>query len=304
MKWIHVKKSFLCPVCGKDDWCSVCPELQLVHCMRIGSDRPSKNVMGGWIHPLDSKVKRPVHVAPAAPEPTIDAAGILESWSYNTNPSLLDSFALELGVTSESLIRLGCCRSDSHHAWAFPMRDGSSQIIGIRLRYDSGDKRSVKGSRSGLFIPISPPQHTCYVTEGPTDCAAALSLGLFSIGRPSCSGGTVQLWAALKERRVRRVVIIADNDPDKYRPDGGRYNPGVDGAERLAVDLDVPTCILIPPAKDIREFVRLGGTTDLLDSMMKSLIWNQPKKPNSINTNHGTSCTEPEFHCQEDSPFA
>lgn len=294
MKWTRVTRLNPCLVCKHGDWCTF-SELGSC-CMRIQSSKPLRN--GGWLHRFDSKAPRPVHYAPAAPSPMIDARGILERWSINTDPSLLDSFAKELGVTSESLIRLGCCRSQSHRAWAFPMRDGSSQIVGIRLRYDSGEKRSVKGSHSGLFIPVCPPQHTCYITEGPTDCAAALSLGLFSIGRPSCSGGTNQLWIALKERRVRKVVILADNDPDKYRPDGERYNPGLDGAVRLASELDVMTCILIPPAKDIREFVRLGGDANLLNSMIQSLIWNQPKKDSSINTNHGTSFIEPEFHCQ------
>lgn len=297
MNWQRVTMQFPCLVCEHPDWCTR-SEIGSC-CMRVSSPRPMKN--GGWLHRLDAESKPPIHYTPAAPVPTIDATAILETWSYNTSPSQLDSFANELGVTSEALIRLGCCRSDSHRAWAFPMRDGASQIVGIRLRYDNGEKRAVRGSRSGLFIPVSPPQHTAWIAEGPTDCAAILSLGLFSIGRPSCSGGNVQLRMALKERRISKAVVIADNDPDKYRPDGERYNPGLDGAKRLAEELDCPTCILIPPTKDARQFVQCGGSADLLQSMLKSLIWNQPrpKTDSSINTNHGAFCTEPEFQSQD-----
>lgn len=279
--WRRVSKLQLCPVCNRPDWCSVCPNLSLVLCMRIQSGRPSKNAMGGWIHPLNGAIGTVRKHAAFVPAPSIDAVSILQSWSLNTKPSQLIDFATDLGVTPESLLQLGCCRSSTHHAWAFPMRDGSSKIIGIRLRYDNGDKRAVKGSRSGLFIPMIPPRNTCFICEGATDCAAALSIGIFAIGRPSCSGGTAQLWAALRERRVLRVAILADNDPDKLRPNGEPYNPGIDGAARLATELDLPTCLLVPPAKDTREFVKLGGTKEVLYSMMQSLVWNRPKAYNT-----------------------
>jgi len=276
-KWIRVSKSFRCPQCKRPDWCSVCPELNLVLCMRITSDRPSKNAMGGYLHRLDAEAKPPVHIAPAPPAPLIDAEGMIRQWEEETDPTRLYDFAGSLGVTYDSLRNLQCCRSRSHHAWAFPMKDGSGKTIGIRLRYDDGAKRAVRGSRSGLFIPITPAQSMCWLAEGPTDCAALLSLGLFAIGRPSCSGGTHQIWMALRERLCRRAVIVADNDQDKHRPDGESYNPGIDGATRLANELDIPSCVLITPAKDVREFVRLGGTAALLQSTLNSLVWNQPR---------------------------
>lgn len=258
--------------------------------MRITSSKPLRN--GGWLHSAESKAKHTVHYSPM-PQPPIDAATILASWALNAKPSQLDAFATELGVTAESLVALGCCRSLTHRAWAFPMRDGTSKIVGIRLRYDNGEKRAVKGSRSGLFIPMIPPRSTCFICEGPTDCAAALSIGIFAIGRPACAGGTVQLWAALKERRVLRVVILADNDQDKYRPNGERYNPGIDGAIRLATDLGLPTCLLVPPAKDTREFVKFGGTKEVLYSMVQSVVWNRPQNATMPTSQSALPYTDP-----------
>lgn len=272
VEWVRVTKQEPCKICAHGDWCTRSDRGAC--CMRIQSSIPLKN--GGWLHLSDEKKKEIVRSAPP-PEPTIDAAGMISDWDRQTNPIQLSDFASSLGVTYDSLRNLQCCRSKSHHAWAFPMRDGASQIIGIRLRYDDGQKRAVKGSRSGIFIPMIPSQHTCWIAEGPTDCAALLSIGLFSIGRPSCSGGNHQLWIALKERRIRKAVIVSDNDQDKHRPDGERYNPGVDGANRLADEMCVETCVIIPPAKDIREYVTLGGTSELLESIVSSTVWNKPK---------------------------
>lgn len=272
IKWFRVTKKEPCLICGKPDWCTRSSSLGSC-CMRIANSHPTRN--GGWLYRATDKVPVQLH---ASPEPTINAAKMIKVWQTTTDELAMHGFANELGVTVQSLLDLGCCRSPTHHCWAFPMRDGASQIIGIRLRYDNGEKRSVRGSRSGIFIPMIPPQHTCFVTEGATDCAAALSLGLFSIGRPSCSGGTTQLWLAMKERRISRAVLIADNDPDKFRPDGQRYNPGLDGAMRLADDLNIPTCTLVPPAKDLRMCMSLGMTAELLHSMIKNLIWTMPKR--------------------------
>lgn len=296
-KWFRVKKGEPCPICKHTDWCTV-SEIG-VCCMRIQSKRSLGN--GGWLHVVGEKPIKPLPKK-EAPKVKIDCEAMLETWGEQTSQSQISDFAQSLGVTPESLIRLGCCRSPSHQAWAFPMRDGSSRIIGIRLRFDNGDKRAVTGSQSGLFIPMSEPQSPCFICEGPTDTAAALSMGIFTIGRPSCSGGTAQLYHAIKERKIMRVVIVSDNDQDKTRPDGERYNPGFDGASRLADELNVATCIYVPPCKDIRELLNLGGTKSFIESSLNSLVWNQPKRRQpDAHEQHGTILSEQKFPCQADS---
>ena len=60
-----------------------------------------------------------------------------------------------------------------------------------------------------------------------------------------------------------RVVIVSDND-----------KPGLDGAKKVGGELKLPFAIYVPPAKDLREFVRLGGTRVMLENTLKGTVWN------------------------------
>lgn len=271
-KWHRVTKTNPCPICKRPDWCTL-SDLGAC-CMRVQSDHPTKN--GGWLHKTTEKQIQKAHYD-APPPVEIDAGAMIDEWSKETPYEKLKSLAAALCVSAEALAAMNCCWSPSHQAWAFPMRDGSSRIIGIRLRYPNGEKRSVRGSRNGLFIPMSQPSHPLFICEGPTDAAAALTIGLFAIGRPSCSGGAAHLYHAVKERRIRRAIIVADNDSDKPRPDGTTFNPGFDGASRLADELGIPSCLLLLPAKDIREYVSYGGDRETIEMLIGNLVWHQPK---------------------------
>lgn len=146
------------------------------------------------------------------------------------------------------------------------MTNGRGEIVGIRLRNDVGRKWAVTGSSQGIFFPVrTNPKATVFVTEGPTDLAAALTLGLFAIGRPSCSGAVADTTTAIKRSGCTRAVLLADND-----------GPGTQGAMTLARQLDIPSCITILPTKDVREFLNSGGTAELLESLTNSLVWIQP----------------------------
>lgn len=232
--------------------------------MRIQNDHPVGN--GGWFYRFEQPIKF-YRTSPVKQEPTpeIDATVMMEVWLKKNQTDWLERESQHLGVSFESLVALQCAWANEHNAWAFPMRSGEGDIIGIRLRNSTGKKWAVKGSRQGIFIPQIPVGRTAAVTEGPSDTAAAISLGLFAIGRASCSAGAEQLKVAFKRMGVHRTIIISDND-----------NPGIEGARRLALELKVPTCLFIPPTKDLREFLVLGGTREILNCMVKDLIWNQP----------------------------
>ena len=109
------------------------------------------------------------------------------------------------------------------------------------------------------------PQSTLYVCEGPTDTAAAVELGLFAVGRPNCCCGGPEIRTYARRHSVRRVVLIADND-----------KPGLDGAKKVGGELRMPFAVYVPPAKDLREFVRLGGTRALIENTVKSTVWQRP----------------------------
>jgi hypothetical protein len=101
-----------------------------------------------------------------------------------------------------------------------------------------------------LFIPRDlTGRGRLLVCEGPTDTAAALTLGFDAIGRPSCEGSVETLAAWLGRRRYDETVILADND-----------EPGLRGALKLAAALPCAHRIAVPPCKDIREWLRQGTT--------------------------------------------
>lgn len=208
-----------------------------------------------------------------APRPTIDAEKVMFD-IYDSKEHTCEAvkdLAVTLGVTYEALSLLACGYSGEHKAFAFPMWDGSGRIIGIRLRDSNGRKWAVTGSRQGIFSTprFGDPKHnTVFIAEGPTDTAAVLSMGLPAIGRPSCNACIAYTLAQIARDEFRRAVIITDND-----------DPGIKGAMALQAELNIPSCILVPPAKDIREFYTAGGTRELLESIVNQLTWKQPKKP-------------------------
>jgi hypothetical protein len=201
-----------------------------------------------------------------SPEPEIDCAALLQSWQkYTLWPQTLQ-FAESLGVTAESLRCLGGAWAPTYSAWAFPMCDGNGLTIGIRLRKPDGHKFAVKGSRSGLIMPAEcEERQTVFITEGPTDCAAAITLGYVAIGRPSCQGCEDMVVTFLRRIRARRAIIVSDNDA-----------PGRTGAEKLQKMLPVESKIWLPPAKDIREFLRNGGDCATVDALTAGLQWRKP----------------------------
>jgi 5S rRNA maturation endonuclease (ribonuclease M5) len=257
--WRRVNKEFPCPVCKKPDWCTVGD--RAICCMRVVSNRPVAN--GGYLHPLDSKAVKLPPVQPVSP--SINTTALMKRWSDHTPASQVIELARSLGIEPVALTDLRVAWAADHNAWAFQMRDGYGEPCGVRLRDNNGRKWAVTGSREGIFLPYVRPQSTAYVCEGPTDTAAALSLGVFAIGRPSCSGAITHTVTTFKRLEIARVVILSDND-----------SPGLAGAIRLRDALHIPAVIMVPPAKDIREFLRLGGTRALLESLTNALVWKIP----------------------------
>lgn len=274
--WVRVSKRTPCPICGHHDWCGITSDGAVARCMRVESDRPSPSGEGGWIHVLgDEVMPRPVPKPPSKPRPNVDWDHLLGKWRFNTQPGQLRRLATGLGVTTHSLERLGAAYAAQYKAWAFPMRNGRGYVIGIRLRNDAGQKWAVRGSRQGLFWPdMNTGTDPLVIAEGPTDAAAVLDLGFDVIGRPSCSGGTRLLEQALERGHSRDVVILADRDEPKKRPDGTTWYPGQEGAERLAqrlAGLTRSTRIIKPlKGKDARAWVQSGATRRVVDMVISN----------------------------------
>jgi hypothetical protein len=270
-EWIRRKKGTRCPICNHLDWCTIYFDGSAACCMRTESAKPMKN--GGWLHKLTEPApmprRRPKPV-PAAPLPSIDWAALADRYRRQAD---IPTLAADLGVSVESLMRLEA--GWDGRCWTFPMRDAGDKIIGIRLRGPEG-KLCVKGSRTGIFWPLEVYRNSpqlLFITEGPTDCAAMLSMGFDAIGRPSCLGGAgiITEWMS---RNKREVVVMADNDPPHRRPDGTEWRPGWDGAVRLVEQIK-QACrsvrLVKPPRhKDIRAWYNAGATAEAVMALVRN----------------------------------
>lgn len=232
--------------------------------MRVQSPKPARNSMGGWLHPLDAKQVVLPPPRPAAPK--INAPFLFERYQEHTQDSQISELGNLLGIQTASLAAMPCAWAQPYDAWAFPMRNEKRDIVGIRLRNRSGRKWAVPGSRQGVFVPNIELEDIVYVCEGPTDTAAALSIGLCAVGRPSCTGGVPELKGLFTWSRVRRVVVISDND-----------SPGLNGAQSLCDQLRLPVALLLLPAKDMRAFVNAGGDLLVIASILRGVRWRMPE---------------------------
>ena len=195
---------------------------------------------------------------------------LAQQFRARADQSEASRLASNLGLSIESLRRLGLGWAEKLRAWSFPMREESGCILGIRLRRPDGSKLCVKGSREGLFIPFDyfrddPPRGLLFICEGPTDTAAMLDLGFAVAGRPSCEGGIALLRRLVRLSGPGLLAILADRDA-----------PGQRGAERLANSLSVHCAdvrVFTPPSgiKDARDWKRAGGRRgDVLAAMAEA----------------------------------
>jgi hypothetical protein len=242
-----------------------------VICARQESPKCIGEKGAGWLHRLredGAEYRRGPRVRRITlPNSTPDLSELAEQHRQAVTPAALERFAMQLGVSADSLHRLRV--GWDSQAWTFPMSDPSGRTIGIRRRFPNGSKLAVKGGCEGLFIPkvfdarsgaqnrtpkkrgyaVSP----LFISEGVTDCAALITLGFEAVGRPSCTGGT---RFCCELARGRDAVILADGD-----------EPGQRGAAALASTLRIycPSVrIITPPAgvKDARAWKQAGATTD------------------------------------------
>jgi hypothetical protein len=188
-------------------------------------------------------------------------------WAGATGDEPVASLAGRLGVKAAALRALGACWAWPHEAWGFPMFDGDEQFAGMRLRSDDGEKWALRGSRQGVFVPDMKPEAEALVVEGPTDAAAAVSLGFYAIGRPSCTGGAREIAALCRRRGVKRVSVLADND-----------GPGIVGARAFCGHVGLPARLVVLPAKDLREWVKNGATRHAVEACIAAHGWGKRGK--------------------------
>jgi phage/plasmid primase-like uncharacterized protein len=240
-------------------------------CQRIQSDRRVGDA--GWLHRLRDDCWSPKrHRArtirlSTTTKPASNISTLAAEYQAALNPDGVQRLARHLGLTANSLYRLGVGWAPKHRAWAFPMVDAAGNVFGIRLRGQDGSKFAVKGGREGLFIPDAgrvASASPLLVAEGPTDTAALLDLGFGNVvGRPSCTGGIKLLVELMGARRPQEVVVVADGD-----------EPGLRGAANLAsvLVLHAPVRVIQPPAgvKDVRAWLQAGATAEIVREVIQA----------------------------------
>ena len=152
--WPRVTRQNPCGICKKTDWCQIGDRGW--RCYRVQS--PHSFATGGWFHAFSGSGTGtcPPKPKPVSAPPVLNAAKLIREW--DGGQYVCDCAADELGVAAWSLRSLDIRAATQHRAYAFPMRDGYGEIIGIRLRSNDGRKWAVRGSKNGLFIPNVDPQ--------------------------------------------------------------------------------------------------------------------------------------------------
>ena len=262
---LRVKRDNPCPVCGRPDWCLIAEDGTAAICSRI-SEGAVKNLPGaGYLHKLTDDIRKTKYVPKRQPPaPNVNWENLAAVYHYRfTDPALTSKM---YGVSMASLDDLLIGWDTHKQAHTFPMKDGTGNIIGIRLRTLTGKKFSVPGSKNGLFWPTSVKADSTelfFIGEGATDTAALLDMGFPAIGRASCGTGYKYIKTMI-EHHNRQVVIVADKDTAKYTPEGKVFYPGYDGGLRLARSIKpfVRSVRMIKPPlkKDIRQWYQDGCT--------------------------------------------
>jgi hypothetical protein len=259
---IRVSKNNRCPVCDHPDWCGMTADGRMAICMRVESAVKTKN--GGWLHRLSAPLIKPLPKPEPKKKSPADMYALMNRYKLRCTDALCRRLAGQLGVSPAALRELEIGYDGVNYT--FPMRNGLDRVIGVKLRAPKGGKFCVPGSQLGIYWPICvscKSDDDLYICEGESDCAAMLDLGFSAIGRPSCSAGTEAILKFLSVRR-RHVIIMADKDEPKKRPDGSLWRPGQEGALLLAkaVSPFVRSVRVIKPPrhKDVRQWYQAGAT--------------------------------------------
>jgi len=247
---VRVSKQTPCPVCGHDSWCLVSKDGRKALCPRRKSSKKyeGRNGLIGYLHyiagtPLTftSTEKKTYLTTPQVKE-------YLHHCNRDQPYPMLKHHAHKLGVTVKSLKAFRCTYDGQLAALVAPMFNGQREPVGCRCRRTDGRKFSLKGGREGVFIPLEfQAARPIVIAEGLSDAAAVYDVVSRNvIGRPSCLGGVVAIRELINEHAP--VMILADPD-----------DPGVDGAQDLAVRLPNPTIVITLAEKetDFREYVSL-----------------------------------------------
>ncbi len=201
----------------------------------------------------------------------------------------LSLLAERLNVSVESLQALGAGFNPDDNVWTFPERNADGEVAGICRRFQDGEKKMMFEHKHGLYFAdnwrdLAGP---VLIVEGASDTAAAFTLGLCAIGRPSKDvprDVLPELVELLKRVPVDRgIIVVGENDQD-LQHDDPRW-PGKEGAQRTARELTealgraIPWALPPSTTKDLRSWLKANPEatgTDFTDSLVIDQTKEQP----------------------------
>jgi hypothetical protein len=280
-----------CPICGQPGYCMTADEGAAVLCMRAfrdglptGGYRVIKRNVGpdktGVILRRDDGLASDV-IWDRKPRAKKDSKPKVSPAIWKQRAAAYQmhmgdqraALALILGVDEAALAALHCGWRPERGDWTFPERNAAGEIVGVSTRLaapgeDGISKKMVPGSRHGLFYAESwaVGEGPILLVEGASDTAAAYSMGLAAVGRPSCTGGVEYLAEMLRDVPTSRpIIVIGENDERDGKIPGQKISPGKNGAiltaKRLVEEMGREVAWAMPPAgaKDTREYLRQEG---------------------------------------------
>lgn len=296
--WRRVTKDVPCPICGHAGYCTMAQDHGespvIVKCCRVESGKYIKSKNGsceGWLHVLKERTPMPPIPSPSEP---IDFRGeAVQAFLAKAAKEKRIELADQLGVLEGALHDLGVgwlFSGKSGYAWSCPEKDGNGTVCGISLRYPDGRKMVLKGSKRGLtYVKSWLFKLPLYVVEGMSDVAAALSMNLSVIGRPSNAGGSEQIVQLVKSSGYRGpIVIMGESDMKPHDalsvevqsrhaencPGCAACFPGKFGMTQIAKNLryriDNKIFCSLPPdgAKDVREWLHITRGDDRIEESL------------------------------------
>jgi len=242
LQWHRVTKDEPCPVCDREKYCMRNTNWSAVLCTKVENDHPVGE-SNAWLHVLD----------PEANAGYSKFEELFAVYQSNMLGGLPNALAESLGVTVESVEKIGAGFWPGEQAWIGPERDDKGRVVGLLMRFQkNGKKIMVKGSERGLIYehPLPKTDKPIIIVEGWSDTLAAYDMGYVGVGRPSAEGGAKLLRSLLKGRDV---IIVGEND------DAGRK-----GMEKIAAVLKASCPSIrkvLPPAKfkDLRAWHPTAG---------------------------------------------
>ncbi len=288
--WRRRPKGVECPICGRQSWCTISADGRSVRCTRAHSDKPapSKNGEMAWIHNLDAN--HSIEITPIVSKPRFTERNRRSMISRcqrsitGLHVSRDIAWQTKLGVSIESLecLLVGYGEDwDGRPYTSWPSRNGHFELCGITRRYENGEKKTIKGTRPGLFYATPKRKlvsNPILIVEGGSDVAAAYTIGCLAIGRPSNTGGAEMIRSM---SLTSRMIVVGERDEQADKR--GKHSwcpsdcsgcahcyPGLFGAKVTASQLGCS--YIMPPegCKDLRMFLQNARSVNSWNSWQGS----------------------------------